>query len=72
MIFFYKIINNKIIKLDEGITRKSIFPFIVFSKHKHSTVLYKCNMDLTKIRQWIVCLLMGLIFLYFFGVGGDL
>lgn len=28
-----------------------------------NTVLYKCNMDLTKIRQWIVCLLMGLIFL---------
>lgn len=76
--FFYKFINNKIIRLGEGVkcfysvTRKSISPFIVFSKHKHSTILYKCYMDLTKIRQWIVCLLMGLIFLYFFGDGGDL
>jgi hypothetical protein len=62
--------------MDEGIkcfysvTKKVFLPLLRFLNAV--LLLYKCNMDFTKIRQRIVCLLMGLIFLYFFGDNGDL
>lgn len=60
------------IKSFYSITKKSILPLLCFLNTVLLLLLYKCNMDFTKIRQWIVCLLMGLIFLYFFGDNGDL